>query len=371
MNAAGRNFKPHLDQLIAPELLDWEALAQHDPEPAVFLAGPLFPEGEATLLSGHGGVHKSRFCKQFAVACGLGISFLGLPTRQRKVTYFSFEDNKTTLHRDFAAICKTQGKSLLDLKRWVFAFDGTRTDSVIFSDKLDTYLTRLYSWVKSKVADTEAEVVIVDGITDVYDANESDRAKVKAFVRAMLMLIPPTGAVILIGHVNRDTARNPKTSEGYSGSTGWHNAVRSRMYMRAVSGTSHVDGFLVELKKNQFASQEFTLRVSFNAAAGVLVPDDRPLPGTAEPEENDLDVLVEIVRAADERGDPVPAASTGQRTAFHVMSVQETFPAVFAGQKAPRSFRQAMERLRAAGRIRAREEKGPSRHKREVFFAPD
>jgi hypothetical protein len=371
MNAADRNFTARSDQFVAPELLDWAELAQREPEPPVFLAAPLFPEGEATLLSGHGGVHKSRLCKQFAVSCGLGIDFFGLPIRQRKVAYFSFEDNEKTLHRNFAAICKVHGRSLLDLKGRNYVFDGTRSDSVIFSDQIPQYLTGLYLWVKSRVADTGAEVVIIDGIADVYAANESDRAQVKAFVRAMLKLIPLTGAVILIGHVNRDTARNPETSEGYSGSTAWHNAVRSRIYMRAVNSNSQADGFLIELRKNQFASSEFTLRVNFDAPADVLVPDDRPLPGTAEPEESDLDVLVEIIRAADERGDPVPAASTGQRTTFHVMSVQQSFPAVFAAQKAPKSFRQAIEKLRASKRIRVRDDKGPSRHKREVFYVPD
>jgi len=371
MNAADRNFRPQADPFIAPELLDWDALAQRDPEPPVFLADPLVPENEATLLAGHGGAHKSRLCKQFAVACGLGINFLGLPTRQRKVAYFSFEDGTRTLHRNFAAICRLDGKSLRDLDGRLFVFDGTKSDSVIFTEKLDGYLTRLYSWVKSKVAETGAEVVVVDGIADVYDANESDRAKVKAFVRTLLRLIPSTGAVILIGHVNRDTARNPATSQGYSGSTAWHNAVRSRMYMYSRSTDQADDGFIVELQKSQHGRPGFKLQVRFDEQQDVLVPDDRPLPGTTEPEESDLDVLVEIVRAADERSDPVPAASMGRRTAFHVMSVHPTFPKIFAGQKASKSFWKAMEGLRQAGRIRARTEKGPSRHKREVFYAPD
>ena len=178
MNAADRNFTARHDQFVAPELLDWTELAQREPEPPVFLAEPLFPEGESTLLSGHGGVHKSRLCKQFAVSCGLGVDFFGLPIRQRKVAYFSFEDDEKTLHRNFAAICKMHGRSLLDLKGRVYVFDGTRSDSVIFSEQIDGYLTGLYSWVKSRVADTGAEVVIIDGIADVYAANESDRALV-------------------------------------------------------------------------------------------------------------------------------------------------------------------------------------------------
>jgi RecA-family ATPase len=304
------------------------------------------------------------------VSCGLALDFFGLPTRQRTVAYFSFEDNRKTLHRNFAAICKEHGKSLLDLKGRVFVFDGTRSDSVIFSDQVDEYLTGLYSWVRTQAANTGAEVLVIDGIADVYAANESDRAKVKAFVRAMLRLIPLTGAVILIGHVNRDTARNPETSEGYSGSTAWHNAVRSRIYMRALSADPDANAFVAGLQKNQYGRPGFTLRVRFDATADVLVADDRPLPGTAEPEEADLDALVEIIRAADERSDPVPAASTGQRTAFHVMSVQPTFPAIFAGKKASRPFRQAIEKLRSSGRIKVRNDKGPSRHKREVFYAP-
>jgi RecA-family ATPase len=226
-------------------------------------------------------------------------------------------------------------------------------------------------WVKEKVSKAGAEVVLIDGIADVYDANESDRAKVKAFVRAMLRLIPPTGAVILIGHVNRETARNAETTEGYRGTTGWHNPVRSRMYMRAASTTPGNDQFIVELQENQFGKKEFTLQVRFDEHVRVLAADDRPLPGAAAPNDADFDALVAIIRAADQRGDPVPAASTGQRTAFNVMSVQEIFPSIFEGKKASRCFRDAIERLRSSDRIRVWSDKGPSRHWREVYCVPD
>jgi hypothetical protein len=143
MISADGNPKPKRDPAVAPNILDWADLADREPEPPAFLAVPLVPEDETTLLSGHGAVHKSRLCKQFAVACGLGLDIFGVPTQKRTVAYFSFEDGTKTLHRGCAAICKTHGKSLRDLEGRLFAFDGARSDSVIFSEKIDGYLAEL------------------------------------------------------------------------------------------------------------------------------------------------------------------------------------------------------------------------------------
>ena len=44
------------------------------------------------------------------------------------------------------------------------------------------------------------EVLVVDGISDVFGGNENSRGEVKRFVNLLLALIPPaTGAVIMIG----------------------------------------------------------------------------------------------------------------------------------------------------------------------------
>jgi RecA-family ATPase len=71
--------------------------------------------------------------------------------------------------------------------------------------------------------------LFVDGISDTYGGNENVKTDVKRYVNALVGLIPPvTGAVVLEGHVAKPAATNGQTTEGYSGTTGWHNSVRAR-----------------------------------------------------------------------------------------------------------------------------------------------
>ena len=70
-------------------------------------------------------------------------------------------------------------------------------------------------------------MIFADGISDTFGGNENDRTQVKRFVNALLHPVPRDGALLLIGHIAKPVATVRATSEGYSGSTGWHNAAHS------------------------------------------------------------------------------------------------------------------------------------------------
>lgn len=44
---------------------------------------------------------------------------------------------------------------------------------------------------------------------------------------------PQDGACLLLSHVDKSTAKNAETTQGYSGSTAWNNTVRAHWYLRS------------------------------------------------------------------------------------------------------------------------------------------
>ena len=93
-------------------------------------------------------------------------------------------------------------------------------------------LTPFHSHVLEAALDLEARLVIVDTAADTFGGNENDRSQVRQFVSRALGSIAQkiNGAVLLCAHPSRSGL---SSGEGDGGSTGWSNAFRSRLYLRA------------------------------------------------------------------------------------------------------------------------------------------
>lgn len=103
--------------------------------------------------------------------------------------------------------------------------------------------TRAFGELAERMGANASQVLVVDGISDAFGGNENARVEVKRYINALLSLIlPHEGALLLLGHVAKPTVSNAATSEGYSGSTQWHNAVRARWYLYPEIEKSDDDG---------------------------------------------------------------------------------------------------------------------------------
>ncbi len=75
----------------------------------------------------------------------------------------------------------------------------------------------------------KAQIVILDTVADVFSGNEVDRNQPRTFIRALRKLaLELQGVVILTQH---PSVEGMASGTGRSGSTGWHNSVRSRFYL--------------------------------------------------------------------------------------------------------------------------------------------
>lgn len=356
-----------------PEPLDLEALAEREPEPPRFIMDDWLPCGYATLMAGHGGVGKSAIALHLAICIAAGVSFFGLPVERRRVLYLSCEDRQNVLHWRLARICAYLGINMASIRGLLEIVDLVGHDTVLWErDPRTGYtLTASLGRLQARMLAYQSEVLVVDGISDTYGGNENARTEVKRYVNVLVAMIPPdTGAVLLVGHIAKPTASNSVTSEGYSGSTGWHNAVRARWYLYPESAPGD-DGertgdLILELQKSNLGRMDQSIRFRWDDQAHLFLGESIGT-STFDRKHQDRTEQAAILRAFKGCADAaivVPAAMQGPRTAYLVLSLRPEFPDSLrgSGEGKKRRFRRQIEELRQILAITETEYRRSNRH---------
>jgi RecA-family ATPase len=365
----GRDVRDRLDGIGAkssrglPAALDLSALAEREPVAPRHIVEPWIPAGEVTLLAGHGGAGKSAVALHLAVCIALGAPWHGLSTERRRVLYVSAEDPAPVLHWRLARICAYLGVELGDV-RGLDVLDVSGTEAELMVDTPDgPILTASYETLRERMA--EADVLVLDGASDLYGGSEIVRRHVRRFIRALRRLASPDGAVLLLAHIDKAIARGKETGDHYSGSTAWNNSVRARWALRPDG-----DGLVLALEKANHAQAGAEIRLRWDAAAHMHLPISSPTDGGmvgAIRERQERDGILAAMRACAETGIIVPAALQGERNAYNVLAARPELPeSLRSGRDARARFRAHLEALR---QIRAFTEQSIRRSNRHYTLA--
>lgn len=358
---------------MTPELLDLAALAEVDPQPPRFIIADWLPQGQAALLAGHGGSGKSLVALTAAVCIASGRPFFGLACERRRVMFVSYEDSTDVLHWRLRRVCDMLGADLAALAGWLAVFDASAAGEPLYMDTRDGLLpTAGMDWLREQTTATRAEVLVLDGTADAFGGNENNRTQVRTFVQAVRRLMPRTGAVLLLHHVDAGTAHGA-SGKGYSGSTAWHNSCRARWFLRPTDEGDDADPERVtlEVRKSNYSRNDAALDLRFNEVAGCFVSDCADVPAgpfdRAMRETAERAAVLALVRAADAAGDPLPTAKRGDRTGHDVALARGGLPQSLTGRRGRSAFYAHVEQLRAAGAIRVDAVTRPNRHRTEVY----
>ena len=331
------------------------------------------PAGKVTLLYGDGGTGKSLLALQLACAVVTGTTFFGSDVRQGGALYLSAEDEADEMHRRVASIASGGAFDLSDLDD-LLLLDMSADDAVLGVEsakggRLEE--TPLLARLEATVAHYKPALLILDNLADIFAGNESSRSLAKAFVKAVERMCKPHGTTpVLLAH---PSLSGMASGSGTSGSTGWNNAVRSRLYLvrdgddarRAgdldTAATADPDIRILRVMKANRSAIGDELRLRWRE--GVFEAADKPVAGTTGRHAAAMKaevVFMHLLRLFASQGRTV---SPNKSTSYA--------PAVFA--KHPkregitnRQFAAAMEALLAEGEI-AVETTGPASRQSKIL----
>lgn len=196
-----------------------------------------FLAGSVAILAGDGGLGKSLLLQQLMTASYTGQTWLGMQTQKCRSLAVFCEDDVDELHRRQERINEHYGCRMTDLDGVLMESRPGR-DCVLMQFKQwggDGREMPMMSQLRYAAKQHQARIVILDTVADVFSGNEVDRNQPRTFIRLLRQLaIEIQGVVILTQHPSVD---GMSSGSGRSGSTGWHNSVRSRLYLTKPKGT--------------------------------------------------------------------------------------------------------------------------------------
>lgn len=313
----------------APIVVTLTDLASIEPTPPSFRMQDLMPANEVTLLAAHGGAGKTALALHMAICLAMGLWCMGKDVTRSRVLFYSAEDGADVMRWRIKRECKRLQIDPRALAEYLTLVDASEANPVLFHEVSNKgaksgQCSDEYDRLRNMMQSTASEVLIIDNASDVYAADENSRPQVRGFLRSLRKLVMSVhGAVMLLVHVDKATARQGGTSEGYSGSTAWHNSVRSRLYL-AQSAVAP-DGLLLEQKKNNRGA----------CSAPIVLQWVEGMPtfkgAHIETKQSDADIAATITTMIGEyydRGEYLSTSLTAHTNPYKVLSTDPDFPQI-------------------------------------------
>lgn len=287
------------------------------------------PVGEVTLLGAHGGTGKSTIALMLAVSVALGRPLFGIATRLTRVVFYSAEDGADTVRRRLRSIALALGVDVAELSQHLEVLDASDQPELAVppTDGIrgqSVGLSQVCLQLQEHMAERPGALLIVDNASDAFGGNENARPEVRAFVRLLAgMVRAKGGAVLLLAHVDKGTSRGERPgTESYSGSTAWHNSVRSRLFM----SRDKEGDLLLEHQKSNHGLVRDPLRLRWPRDGVPML--DVPEGGVVSyiKQQSDAKSLLRLIHEFTVRGESVSTATNSRTHAGKLLRGQPGFP---------------------------------------------
>lgn len=186
------------------------------------------------LFNGPGSSGKSLLMLQLQAATALGLPWLGREVKRVKSFGLYAEDPEDEIWRRMDDVTRHYGADLADLAEDVEILPADLIDqgpTLYRTARRDAVgsMTPLWAQIRNFCLTEGRQLVILDNAAFVYQGDRLDEGQVVHFMDQLKQLaVAIDGAVILLQH---PSASGMETKSGESGSRGWNNAARSRMFL--------------------------------------------------------------------------------------------------------------------------------------------
>lgn len=270
----------------------------------------MIPARTVTLLAGDGAAGKTTLALQLGVARALDRDWLGMLPTAGRTLILSAEDDAEELHRRVEAIrlhYNAQFSDLSDLRLVDLVGESAVLGELTRNGIVKA--TPLFAAVAQEVESFRPDLLIADALADVFGGDENHRSQARQFIGLLKGLSQRFDLACLC--LTHPSLTGMSSGSGTSGSTGWSNSVRSRLYFEGAKASdgSEPDPDLrtLSLRKANYAPVGATITVRWQR--GVYVPETGPssldrmaLAAKAE------DVFFKLLVAFNEQGQRVSSA---------------------------------------------------------------
>ncbi|MBO0715749.1 MAG: AAA family ATPase [Rhizobiales bacterium] len=228
------------DQIARPShpatlpLINIRAWHGTEPRPRQWLIENCIPDRNVTLLTGQGGVGKTLIMQQLSVATVLGKDWFQLLPEPGPVLFITAEDDVDEMHFRYHAIAKfyqTTFNALADAGLHLLSLAGRDSAMGVVNNRGIVEPTELWRTLVRTAQEIRPRWIALDTAADIFLVNERDRSEVRQCISLLRGLaIDVQTSIILLSH---PSLTGISSGTGLSGSTAWHNSVRSRLYLQA------------------------------------------------------------------------------------------------------------------------------------------
>jgi RecA-family ATPase len=359
---------PPLEDVIDPA--DWHGKPV---PPREWMVGNWIPKRRVTSLYGDGGTGKSTLIQQLGTCTAIVQPWLGLPVIGGRALIVFCEDDEDELHRRQDAINRHYGIDYIDLRGNLRFVERLGRDNLLmaFSTGDVGHLTPFFAQLEAECQTFAPDLVGLDPAADLFGGQEANRVHVRQFIQGcfgkLIRGCPRPATGVLLAHPSQSGLASSGT--GYSGSTDWNNAVRSRLYLERPKAEQNEapdeDARIFSRRKSNYARRGDQLHLRWQGDVFQLDPRIHSTdPGSLGGLERDrcdrvfLDLLNNVIAEG--------------RYASPSRNSPNYAPALFMKRPDRGGFRRndfvlAMERLFAEGRIKPDVHTTPNRKRQDCI----
>ena len=340
--------------------IDWDVLdVSGDPPPRRWVWSQYIPVAHVTSLYGKGAVGKTLLAQQLVTAMQFDEKLFGSAVSRGRVLALYCEDDGEELWRRQMNLMP-EGRRLTELKdRAVSEARVGRNNVLLTVDPRNKQLvvaTKFYEHLNSMLAGAQAlgqgySLLILDNISQMCAVPENDRPLVTQAVNLLARLAKEHDlGLLLLGH----TAKVEGSQ--FSGSTAWENVVRSRLLLERKNDKPDSPLILKRAKANYAGQDEVELR--YDRGRFVQIDAFKK----ADERRSESDMLLGLVRKAQERRLDISASRMSPQSAYNVLKAFEDFPGLSS-----KEVGDWVQRELAAGRLKVEVIQTAQRKSKEVL----
>jgi RecA-family ATPase len=183
------------------------------------------PRGHLTGLYGPGSSGKTTLAMQLAAEGSVGGHVLGLPVRKCRSVAVLGEDDEDEIDRRIRSIAHGYNRKLSDYGEFKF-LPRLGEDNLLAARVRNRLVTTpFYADLAQMIADEKRDLVVLDGVVEIFGGNMNDPTEVSWFLSKLIALGKPSRAsVMMLGHPNK------AGSSEFLGCGTWENKPRARWY---------------------------------------------------------------------------------------------------------------------------------------------